>query len=73
MTEDDTFLKLKRVPFEEVMTLYCDHSARSLLSWLNTGSDIPDFIYEDYGWTGVEFIDEKLRRALINISSDDEN
>jgi len=55
MTEDDTFRKLKRIPYKEIEIL------RSDLYWksgLNPNGKILKFLLESNGWTEKEYEDE---------------
>jgi hypothetical protein len=48
MTQDDTFAKLRRIPFKQMHTLWREYDSHAL----------PDNFYEQYGWTVAEFWDE---------------
>lgn len=62
MTEDDTFRKLRQIPFEQLQNLHVYNILNKLR--IRAGSSPSDdaLIYEDYGWTRQEFIDEWQRR-----------
>ncbi len=55
MTEEDTFLKLKRVPYKEAMQLYISASL-----YVNTSEEF-DKILKPYGWTVTEIFIENKR------------
>lgn len=59
MNEDDTYRRLKRIPFSDLLTIYRD--------WLlyETMSLSEHFDFEKHGWTRLEFDD-----TLIGISNE---
>jgi hypothetical protein len=59
MTEDDTFRKLKKIPFWDMMDKYTDGPCPNNEDWK---------IYnEKYGWTEEEFIAEMRNLGLEGI------
>jgi len=55
MTEDDTFIRLKRLPLKELLDLWTEYSRQSRLS-----SEVEVFLMQ-YGWTYDEFFKTVMR------------
>ena len=68
MTEDETFRRLKQLPFEEVERRHYDiNTIGGLLNLLKQRvgtppSKLEDINYESMGWTQQEFINEWIGR-----------
>ena len=60
--EDDTFRKLRQIPFEQLQLMHVQSILNKLR--IRSGKEPSDnaIIYEDHGWTRQEFIDEWQRR-----------
>lgn len=62
MNEDDTFKKLKQIPFEQLQNLHVQNILNKLRARVGNAPSDNELIYEQHGWTRQEFIDEWQRR-----------
>lgn len=62
MTEDDTFARLKRIPFESMRTIYNTLQSRDIVG---ARSIEADRAFTDNGWTRREYYLELSRRISI--------
>jgi len=61
MNEDDTFRKLKKLPFDEARGRYLAFGKRAI-----DGPDIEDF-WESIGWTSEEYFSKIYDSTIINL------
>jgi hypothetical protein len=62
MTEDDTFKKLRQLPFEQMENLHVQNVLNMLRRRAGNAPSDNTLIYEDHGWTRQEFLNEWQRR-----------
>lgn len=60
MNQDDTFRKLKQIPFEQLQDLHARCILNTLRHCLAPVNDA--LVYEDHGWTRKEFLNEWAQR-----------
>jgi hypothetical protein len=60
MSEDETFRRLKRIPYLDMLDLFCE--------WVKTQPRFETYDDEDffnrYGWTHKEFRNQLLKKSL---------
>lgn len=61
-TEDDTFRKLRQIPYEQLQNLHIQDILNKLRKRAGNAPSDNALIYEDHGWTRQEFLDEWQRR-----------